>query len=563
MADFIALDQLLAKGRPIDHPIALRAGTVLDFAGFSQMVSGWYGAFAADPGQRYALYFEDCVEFAAALFGAWQAGKQVYLPSDLLPATAERLRREVDGFAGDIPDSLPQVRAGEPRQVDWQPLPREALALTVYTSGTTGLPSAIPKRLAQLFDEVLALATCFDERAGESVVLATVSHQHIYGLLFRVLWPLASGRPFAAQRLLYPEDMVAAMTGQTACVLVASPAHLKRLPAGLPWGQACISLRAVFSSGGPLLQEALTDSRALLGQAPLEVYGSSETGGIAWRQRRHDTDAAWQLLPGVQVRVEGGALAVCSPHLAQPGWQTTSDRVRLTEQGFELLGRADRIVKLEEKRVSLSAVEAALLATGLLAEARLVVREGARSTLAVLGVPTEQGWALLEAEGKRALSQRLRTALASELEASVLPRHWRYLWRLPLNAQGKTTDEALRALLDPRRPTVRCLSVTDNTATLRLYISPELPYFDGHFPGSPILPGVAQLEWVVRLGQECFSLPAHFLRMDAVKFQQLIQPGQMLELLLGYQRERATLSFTMQSPAGVHASGRLVFGHPA
>lgn len=563
MADFIALDRLLYTGRTADHPVALRSGVVVDFAAFSQMVGGWFAAFTAAQGQRYALYFEDCVEFAAALFGAWQAGKQVYLPSDLLPATAERLRGEVDGFAGDIPEGLPRVRAGELCQPDWQVLPREALALTVYTSGTTGVPSAIPKRLAQLFDEVAALATCFDARVGESAVLATVSHQHIYGLLFRVLWPLASGRPFAAERLLYPEDMIAALARCPASVLVASPAHLKRLPASLPWTQAVAGLRAVFSSGGPLPQEALTDSRSLLGQAPLEVYGSSETGGIAWRQRSRDADTAWLLLPGVQVREAEGALAVCSPHLAEPGWQATSDRVRLTGQGFELLGRADRIIKLEEKRVSLTAVEAALLATGLLAEVRLVVQEGARSTLAVLCVPTEQGWTVLEAEGRRALSQGLRAALACQLEATVLPRHWRYLWRLPVNAQGKTTDEALRALLDPRRPTVRCLSVTDNAATLRLFVTPDLPYFDGHFPGSPILPGVAQLEWVVRLGRECFPLPVNFLRMDAVKFQQLIQPGQTVELVLGYQSERATLSFTMQSSAGVHASGRLVFGHPA
>ncbi len=42
-------------------------------------------------------------------------------------------------------------------------------------------------------------------------------------------------------------------------------------------------LRAIFSSGGPLPFEVAQESKRLLGPVPIEVYGSSETGGIAWR----------------------------------------------------------------------------------------------------------------------------------------------------------------------------------------------------------------------------------------------------------------------------------------
>jgi acyl-coenzyme A synthetase/AMP-(fatty) acid ligase len=67
---------------------------------------------------------------------------------------------------------------------------------------------------------------------------------------------------------------------------------------------------------------------------------------------------------------------VRSPHLEDDNWLTLADRAaRIGEQRFLLLGRSDRIVKIEEKRISLSAMEATLLASGLAAEARVVLCE--------------------------------------------------------------------------------------------------------------------------------------------------------------------------------------------
>src|SRR5262249_8163800 len=120
------------------------------------------------------------------------------------------------------------------------------------------------------------------------VIWATVTHQHIYGLLFRVLWPLAAGRPFAAGRLVFNEEIAHRVAGPA--VLVASPAHLRRLPETVDWSPVRAGLRAVFSSGGPLPPEAADATLALLGVAPVEVYGSSETGGVAWRQRARHGD---------------------------------------------------------------------------------------------------------------------------------------------------------------------------------------------------------------------------------------------------------------------------------
>jgi acyl-coenzyme A synthetase/AMP-(fatty) acid ligase len=521
MAEFISLDRFLSQGRPSSYLVAVAdsAELNLDFAGFSAQVAGWRQAFKAHSGHKFALFFNNSAAFAAALLGAWQAGKCVYLPGDALPSTLQRLSHEVDGFAGDLPAGYVPVQPVSAAASQWQDLDLNAISLVVYTSGSSGEPCAIPKKLSQLSSEVVALHACFG--GHRATVLATVSHQHIYGLLFRVLWPLSAGYPFTAERLVFPEDIAAALGKTPDAVLVASPAHLKRLPEQINWGKAASHLHMLFSSGGPLSIEALHLCRNLLRQAPIEVYGSSETGGIAWRARQEDTQTAWQTLPGVAVKVSNETLQVRSAHLSNDEWQPCSDRVSLTDSGFELTGRSDRIIKIEEKRVSLSAMEDALLATELLHDARIVVLEGARLTLGVVAAPSTAGWHLFDTAGKRALNQQLRKALALCVEASTLPRRFRYLHALPANSQSKVSGTALAALFDPRRPEARLLSLSSNHALLAIDVKPDSPFFDGHFTETPILPGVAQIEWALCFARELFDLAPAFLRLEVIKFQQV------------------------------------------
>ncbi|UUS15170.1 AMP-binding protein [Stenotrophomonas sp. CD2] len=254
MAEWIALDRLLLEARP-QRGVGLCDGEVVDHAGFRQRVLAWRGAFAAAEGRDWALYFDDAVAFAAALFGARHAGKRVFLAADNLPATLQALQSQVSGFAGDVSaDYRPLMARDAALDDELQALDERACELCVFTSGSTGQPSAIGKRLDQLAREVEALQAAFGTQLDGVQVHGTVSHQHIYGLLFRVLWPLAAGRLIHPRRFFH-EDLVAALSG-TDTVLVATPAHLKRLPEQLDWASLQGRLRAVFSSGGPLPEEA-------------------------------------------------------------------------------------------------------------------------------------------------------------------------------------------------------------------------------------------------------------------------------------------------------------------
>ncbi len=458
MNEFIDLDCLLAVGRHVDLVVAWRDGHAHDFAAFTACAAAWRTAFTGIEGDRVALYFEDSAEFAAALFGAWHAGKEVVLPADALPDTWRRLEGIVVAMAGDheFSPSVPRVRRLDSApMLPWPTLDTDRVAVQVFTSGSTGRPELIPKRLEQLTAEVRALNACFEARVGRGCVHASVTHQHMYGLPFRVLWPLASGRPFAAQRTVFPEDMLRAMATTPDGVLITSPAHLKRLPEHFDWAPARQCLSALFSSGGPLPEKALPLCDRVFGMRPIEIYGSSETGAVAWRQRADTDDSPWQALPGMQVRINGEHLDLKASWLSAADWQGGADRVAARTGGFALLGRRDRIVKIEENRVSLTAIEHAVCASGLVAEARTLLLPGERARIGVAVVPNPDGWQVEKHEGRRALADRLRAAIEDSVEPVAVPRYWRFSWTLPANATGKITEATLLSLFDPRRPHAR------------------------------------------------------------------------------------------------------------
>ena len=287
--------------------------------------------------------------------------------------------------------------------------------------------------------------------SGCGPVRATVSHQHLYGLTFKVLWPLAAGRPFAAETHDIWETVLPVLDDET--MLVTSPAHLTRTAglSALPPGR---QPRRVFSAGAPLPLAASRDAAALLGVAPTEIFGSSETGAIATRTR-DDPATPWRLLPGIDMRTGAdGRLLLRSPAIDDDGtgegWYRTEDRVAPAAGGFHFLGRADRMAKIEGKRVDLPALERALEESGWVEAAAVLVLHAGRPRLAAVVVPNGAGRRLLAETGAFRFARQLRGLLAVTHEPAGLPRQWRFVAALPVARLGKRSEADLQALFaDP------------------------------------------------------------------------------------------------------------------
>lgn len=554
--NWIKLEQLLLKALPAR---AVTSAPALDHAQLREQALSLAAGLQARGVQHLAVHLEDAADLAVALLGAWRAGVSVLLPSDLQAQTRQRWSNDVDLWLTDqvcdarLSDLLqPALPAAE--------LDLDQCRLSLCTSGSSGEPKRIDKSLRQLANEVEALEQLWGADLDEACILGSVATQHIYGLLFRVLWPLCAGRPFLRKQLAFPEDLQRASREHPTFAWVASPALLKRMGDNLDW-PALSAVRRVFSSGGALPADAAQSLYQRLEQWPTEILGSSETGGIAWRQG----ESLWQPFAGVELSQDSdGALLIASPYLPAGHIEHTADAARIQADGrFELLGRLDRIVKLEEKRISLPMLEQALVAHDWVAEARLGVVQENRASLGALLVLSESGLFALREHGRRSLTETLRRHLGDHCEALALPRRWRLLRQLPLNSQGKLPQADVEALLlapRPKAPEILEQAETEGEWNLQLSVPPDLAYFSGHFPKAPVLPGVVQVEWALNLGRQLLNLPGAFAGMEVLKFQQLVRPGDEIQLHLRFDPERGKLYFAYRNDTATCSSGRILLG---
>lgn len=555
----------------------------MDQRGFRGDVAELCGRLGGERNGRWLLACESSYAFAVGLCALWQTDNIAVLPPNLRPGSiAERLGT-LSGGIGDIPAREPGQRwlrpaAGGTAAFPWRRLDPARECVELFTSGSSGESKRVVKTVSQLEEETAVLEKTFGESLGEGPVFATVSHQHIYGMLFRLLWPLCAGRPFHAQTFFLWEEIFAAMRRQGGGSIVSSPVHLDRIAQAPDAPSGDLGCRAIFSSGGPLKLSSSSAVLARTGCAPLEVFGSTETGGVGWRRQCGEgAGAEWTPLEGVSVAVAGAdQLQVRSPFAGTGPAQLMGDRGEVLEDGrFRTFGRVDRIAKIAEERFSLDEMERRLEAHPWVKQARLVLLQGggrpARDLVgAVVVLNASAPRPRSEAE-RSAAGRTLREHLRRHFETVTLPRHFRYVDAFPADAQGKTSAQALKNLFHPRYdPAVTqperlgCVRTADKI-TLRLRVPVDLGYLDGHFPEFPVVPGVVQAKWVWTTAAELLGRAAPLKAMEAVKFKEMLLPGREFSLSVQVLRKGSEekLVYDISDGDVLFSSGRLILGEPS
>ena len=175
--------------------------------------------------------------------------------------------------------------------------------------------------------------------------------------------------------------------------MVSTPAFIKRTVEA----EEKLGMKDIFisTSGGALSEDLAVKAEKVFGFCPVEGYGSTETSGVAYRQQSRD--GLW-LTPYDCCKIsvnENGCLHVISPFIKDPKGVSTADLAEIREDGkFLIKGRSDSIVKIEEKRISMTEVENRLYESGLVEDASVVaLSNNVRQYLAAVIV--------LNAEGKK------------------------------------------------------------------------------------------------------------------------------------------------------------------
>lgn len=444
----LPLSQWLNAPRPDDTPVAWSDDRRWTLGQLRGDVSAVTACLQQQEGDRWALCFDSSYLFIVALLATLHAGKTPVLPGHSRESQLEEQKGLFSGVLSDRPlnvrGRLLVVKSGRRSATPFTPLPAidDTRVIELFTSGSTGKPEPVIKTLAQLDLEARLLAAQFGERLRGCCVVASVVPQHLYGLTFRIVLPMSLGLPLHAQMLTYAEQL-AALEPSKRYLFISSPAFLKRLDTRL----APPPVAVLVSAGGVLAWESACASHRWLGIWPDEIYGSSETGVLAWRQRQ-SAKRLWQPFPGVRIRRLDDAFHVISPLILEPEGRVLDDILHLEDNGqFSLMGRRGRVVKIEDKRISLSEVEQRLLALeGVCDAAALPVMRDGRQTIGALLVLNDAGREQLCQRGRKAQVLAWRRALRPWLEPVAIPRDWRIIDEMPVNSMNKRVYAQLQEL---------------------------------------------------------------------------------------------------------------------
>lgn len=101
-----------------------------------------------------------------------------------------------------------------------------------------------------------------------------------------------------------------------------------------------------------------------------------------------------------------------------------------------------------------------------------------------------------------------------------------------------------------------------DSMTVNLALPADHPAFDGHFPGRPILAGVVQIDWAIRLAETYLGTASPTTQDFQVKFRRVIGPDAPVSLDLRLDRDRRVLEFSYQQDDAVASSGRIWLAPP-
>ncbi len=422
---------------------AYRGGRPVSVAQFLRHVEQLAQAL---PDKRHILNLcTDRYRFAVGFMAALLRGQTSLLPPNYTPAFVERLgQRYPDmycladaeaSFTGVETLRFPQLAEQGGAACAVPAIPAAQLAALVFTSGSTGEPVAHPKSWGSLCNGAKAEAQALGIVAGSGMaVMGTVPAQHMYGLESCMLLALQNGLALVAERPFYPADICAqlAQLPSSRC-LVTTPVHLRTLLSGATEFPA---VDFVLCATAYLAPQLASEAEACFNAPLYEIYGCTEAGMVA--SRRTTAGAAWQLLPGVQMRQEGEGMRVHGGHVEIDA--PLSDVIeRKADGSFVLHGRTADMVNIAGKRTSLASLNHHLNSiAGVQDGVFFLPDDGDGAVTRPLAFVVAPGMS----------TDQLMGALRNSVDAVFLPRPLYFVDALPRNTTGKLTRESLLQLLE-------------------------------------------------------------------------------------------------------------------
>lgn len=439
-------EQLL---RPDNEIIAFRKQLALTVGNLKQQISIIVNELDNHTEENWVLFMDDSFNFVAGFLALLYSGKHPLL---LNPRHVELLHYYQAVLTDthltniNLPTNLPIINISNINQhqsvksVKNNPDFKQT-SFTLFTSGSTGLPKPIKKSISQLEREInilidnLKISPC-------DLLIASVSHEHMYGLTFKIMLSLICNIPFVCETILYQEQLATYQSKKI--TYITTPSIIKNLDHNL----STINCTCVFSSGGELSFENAQFCLQNFKVLPYEIYGSSETGIIAKRQQK-SLNTPWELFYPLQLKYTPNQQPLLiSPLLPQA--ELLNDKLRkIDDIKFYLKGRMDKIVKIAEQRLSLTYIENQINKITAVEKAIVIPLEKNNRTILAAIIKIKPSHSKeIDNFNYFKLTQYFRHLLKDTLSLVEIPKKWRFIESFPENLQGKCTYTDLKALFD-------------------------------------------------------------------------------------------------------------------
>lgn len=334
---------------------------------------------------------------------------------------------EIEGIASV---SMPCAQDHVVKTIEVPDIPVHQAVAVAFTSGSTGQPKPHIKTWGALTTVAQGTGVSLGiSRRLSTTVVATVPHQHMFGLEASIMLPILHGLPLQAGRPLFPADVAGALSAiQGRWLLVTTPLHLR----------ACVAERVAVPPEGVILSATAPLARSLAQAAEQqfqaevhEIFGFTEAGSVA--ERRTVEGDEWRPLQGVRMIQHDASCLVEAWYLPAP--VPVPDRVTVSPSGtFLVHGRESDQVNVAGHRVSLGDLNHTLLRIDGVQDGVFFFPDDETGAVTRL-------MAFVVAPGKT--SEDIQRALRTQIDPIFLPRPLVCVPRLPRNGTGKLPREVL------------------------------------------------------------------------------------------------------------------------
>ena len=402
----------------------------------------------------------DVVAIQVGNHPAWPALLLACLRSRLVALSLERSMAERERDAALRACRAATIVAIENERVALRTLPCEPIewglnppSLLKLTSGTTAAPRAIRFRSEQLLADCTQICETM-EITGRDLNFAVIPLSHSYGFSNLVTPLLVLGVPMVLSRDRMPRAVLDDLAHTGATVFPGMPVFYQAFSemADVP---ALPQLRLCISAGAPLPLEVARKFRQKFKQPIHSFYGSSECGGICYDREARLLEQGFvgppmrgldlELLEpdAPESRLQVRSAAAGDGYFPEPdeeklghGRFVPDDLLRISGDGFRIVGRISDVINVAGKKVNPAEVEAELL---LFPGVRAAVVFGRESILR-----NEEVAACVVAE-ERVRESDLLEHCRARLSGWQVPKRVFLVEEIPANERGKVNRRELAA----------------------------------------------------------------------------------------------------------------------